>query len=309
MTSNPVSAPTKGTRERSPAYPYIGLGEALDRARQFHKIERKVAAPVHVAVKHWGYREKSSGGIQTIAALKAFGLMKDVGSGPDRKVQLSDFGLDIIQDERLDSPERDQLIKRAALLPKIHATLWSRYRNDLPSPDNLRHELKKEFKFNPNVIDDFVREYKDTISFAKLSDSDTLSPEVSVGDKQNAPYIPQVGDYVQWEPGGVMQFPEPKRVRGISPDGKYAFVDGCQTGLPVGELTHEKAPSNALNQKLPLNKLMQEFVVPLSGGSRAVFQWPAALSKEDVEDLKDSIKMLERKISRPPTPPEESHKL
>ncbi len=43
---------------------------------------------------------------------------------------------------------------------------------------------------------------------------------------------------------------------------------------------------------------MQEFVVPLSDGSRAVFQWPSALSKEDVDDLKDSLKILERKISR-----------
>jgi len=43
---------------------------------------------------------------------------------------------------------------------------------------------------------------------------------------------------------------------------------------------------------------MQEFVVPLSDGSRAVFQWPTVLRKEDVDDLKDSLKILERKISR-----------
>ena len=42
---------------------------------------------------------------------------------------------------------------------------------------------------------------------------------------------------------------------------------------------------------------MLEFVVPLSDG-KAVFQWPSTLSKEDVEDLKDSLKMMERKISR-----------
>jgi hypothetical protein len=44
--------------------------------------------------------------------------------------------------------------------------------------------------------------------------------------------------------------------------------------------------------------LMQEFVVPLSKGSKAVFQWPISLSKEDVEDLKDSLRMMERKIGR-----------
>ena len=45
-------------------------------------------------------------------------------------------------------------------------------------------------------------------------------------------------------------------------------------------------------------KDMQEFVVPLSEGSRAVFQWPTTLSQEDLDDLKDSLKILERKISR-----------
>jgi len=43
---------------------------------------------------------------------------------------------------------------------------------------------------------------------------------------------------------------------------------------------------------------MQEFVVPLSDGSKAVFQWPSSLSKEDIDDLKDSLKIVERKIAR-----------
>jgi hypothetical protein len=43
---------------------------------------------------------------------------------------------------------------------------------------------------------------------------------------------------------------------------------------------------------------MQEFVVPLSDGSRAAFQWPSSLSLEDIADLKDSLNIVERKISR-----------
>jgi hypothetical protein len=52
----------------------------------------------------------------------------------------------------------------------------------------------------------------------------------------------------------------------------------------------------------PLKTHMQEFVVPLSEGNRAVFQWPSLLSKEDIDDLKDSLKILERKISRSVSP-------
>lgn len=44
-----------------------------------------------------------------------------------------------------------------------------------------------------------------------------------------------VGDYVQWSPGGVYQFTEPRRVRAVH--GDYALVEGSDTGLPLGELT------------------------------------------------------------------------
>jgi hypothetical protein len=39
-------------------------------------------------------------------------------------------------------------------------------------------------------------------------------------------------------------------------------------------------------------------VVPLSDGNKAVFQYPSALTKEDVDDLRDSLKILERKFTR-----------
>jgi hypothetical protein len=46
---------------------------------------------------------------------------------------------------------------------------------------------------------------------------------------------------------------------------------------------------------------MQEFVVPLSDGTKAVFQWPTVLTPDDVADLQDSLKILERKILRSTT--------
>ena len=49
--------------------------------------------------------------------------------------------------------------------------------------------------------------------------------------------LPQIGSLVQWESGGQVQFTEPKRVRGLTEDGLWAFVDGSDTGLPVKELT------------------------------------------------------------------------
>jgi hypothetical protein len=101
----------------------------------------------------------------------------------------------------------------------------------------------------------------------------------------------------------VLQFKEARRVSEICSDGKHALVEGSYVGVPISELTLQKAPT-VLPQKPESftpsspNKTMQEYVLPLSAGARAVFQWPTTLSKEDVEDLKDTLKVLERKITR-----------
>lgn len=109
--------------------------------------------------------------------------------------------------------------------------------------------------------------------------------------------------------------PAPARVREITPDGKFAYVEGQHGAVSRAELIRESAPnvqqSANTNQghqaQPPLSKIyMLEYVVPLSQGAKAVFQWPSSLTKEDVDDLRDSLKIVERKISRSVDKPNES---
>jgi hypothetical protein len=292
-------------RMRSPAAPFINLETALKRAEVFHNEEVRNAASVKVAVKHWGYSEKSSGGLQTAAALISFGLLKDEGIGAKRKLQLTPNAIRILLDKRPDSAEKAALIKQAALAPKIHADLWKKWGKSLPSDDSLRYTLTAELEppFNQNNVDAFIREYKDTIAFAKLSESDKVATEdggsEGAGDEVSTV---KVGDYVQWESQGVEQFTEPKRVQGISADGTHAFVNGTSTGIPVNALIRVTPPvgtpqPEAPRIQLPLNKNMQEDVFSLSEG-RVVIQWPAPLSAASIQDLKDWLKIVERKIAR-----------
>jgi hypothetical protein len=84
-------------------------------------------------------------------------------------------------------------------------------------------------------------------------------------------------------------------------------VDGQHGAVPLRELILESAPTDPPERIQPLSKThTQEFVVPLSDGSKAVFQWPTSLSKEDVADLKDSLKIVEHKIARSEASTEES---
>ncbi len=43
---------------------------------------------------------------------------------------------------------------------------------------------------------------------------------------------------------------------------------------------------------------IQEFVVPLSDGNKAVFQWPSSLNQADADDITDSLKIVQHKILR-----------
>jgi hypothetical protein len=312
----------KRKRTRSPAYPYVNLEGALARAKSFYDKEQRNAANVSIAVKHWGFGEDSSSGAQTLAALISFGLMSDDGTGDRRTVRLTQDALRILLDTRPDSKEKADLIKKAALAPKIHKQLWEKWGAALPSDASLRHALLFgwETPFNENSVDFFIGEYKSTIDFAKVVEADKMSStEVDKGGSggEKVSYTPKVGDFVQWEHNGVLGLPEPKRIREITADGSFAFVDGQHGGLLVSELVKESEPteaqvtstSNVLQRaQFPPKTHMQEFIVPLSEGAKAIFQWPASLNQEDIDDLKDSLKILERKILRSPKPTEEAAK-
>jgi hypothetical protein len=311
-TAPKIPVPDKKTRTRSPAYPFINLETALRRASEFYQEQQHHAAPLRVAVKLWGYEAKSSGGLQTAAALVSFGLLSDEGTADQRKVKLSALAMRILLNP--EASAKEQGIKQAALTPKIHRQVWQKW-GAKPPEASLRYALLTDWepKFNPNTVDGFIREYRDTIAFAKLSESDTVFLEVEDnGDKgdPNVPYVPKIGDYVQWEHNGVLGFPEPMRIKGFAPGGEYAYVDGQNGGVLASELIRAAAPTNPHSPiqadpnvgpriQSPPKNTMQEMIVPLANGTKAVFQWPTALTKEDIEDLKDSIKMLERKITRP----------
>jgi hypothetical protein len=306
-----VVAPEAAARKkkhRSPAYPAITLAQAIKRAEEFYVGEGKNPASFNAAAAHWDYKPTSSGALLAAAALKSFGLVNELESASGRTLQLSPLGLRIVADKRPQSIEREAAIKEAALRPKIHAAIWRRWNGTLPSDAELTYRLENEWNFNTNSIAGFIRELRDTISFAKLSASDSVSGGEEDSLEEEQPPTVKVGDYIQWESQGIHQFREPKRVSGFSEDGQILFVDGSLTGIPVAQVSVEDAPANA--PKPPV-VIPPRVVTRNSGGSVAmrqdvfsvtegdvVLSWPASLSPESIEEVKDWLKIAERKIVR-----------
>lgn len=173
-------------RQRAPSFPFISLKRAVDRVRDFNVQFDRYAVMVSEAVKAWGYEPKSSGGLQTIAALKAFGLMEDAGSGEARKVKLSELALRILHDERPGARER--AIKDAALRPRLISDLWNHWGVRRLPDSACVSELTFERAFPPEAARKFLSIYDETIGFARLGEVDsapepTLQSESAEADR------------------------------------------------------------------------------------------------------------------------------
>jgi hypothetical protein len=235
-TPKPGAAQTRGT-----SYPFIDLQEAVTRARKFYDEEGKAPAAVAAAVKHWGYSDKSSGGRQTVSTLLQYGLFRFDGASDQRRIWLSKLALDILLLEQGSAAQMEAL-KTAARSPKLYADILSHYATTaIPSDASLKHFLVTQRDISTASVDAVIKHFRATMRYANLSSSDKIQDDDVKVDKK-PPKPPEVGDLVQWQPGGVLQFTEARRVRAIQDHegSKWVFVDGSDTGMPIAEVTVEQ---------------------------------------------------------------------
>ncbi len=84
-----AASASKGKKDRSPSFPFIPLGAAIDRLAAFEAKFGRHPTPADKAGLAWGIKEGSSQADQTLAALRSFGLVIYKGTGPKREVSIS----------------------------------------------------------------------------------------------------------------------------------------------------------------------------------------------------------------------------
>lgn len=195
MVDQPESSsnrPVKPSKGRSPSYPGIPLGTAVQRTERLYDVLRDRPGRVDAILSHWGYRPGSGAGLVTLAALKKFGLLADEGSGKARQARLTPWGVHLGVDRREDSAERRKVIQQAALAPKVHREIWDLYSGHLPDDDALIIQLQLERSFTPHGAKEFVDQFRKTISYAQLSASDRFGDnEGDTEDRQDATVRPE----------------------------------------------------------------------------------------------------------------------
>ena len=230
-------------KDRSPSFPFITLTKAVERtAALFEQAKRHEMRQADAATA-MGYGTKSSGVIQTLAALIAFGLAEDSGSGDARKFRVSDLGFKVLADQRPGA--RETALAVAATKPKLIAEYAETWCGGRPSDPICISELHIDRGFSEDGAKTFLRVFDDAMGYAKRGSNDKKVDTSDVVDvDQNPPVEFAVGDLVQVTVGGVDALP-PSLVRAVQEHGgqKWVFVEGSETGVLMSDVTLvEKAP-------------------------------------------------------------------
>lgn len=121
----------------------------------------------------------------------------------------------------------------------------------------------------------------------------------------------RVGDLVEVEIAGTLLTADPVRVRAMSADREWVFVEGSETGIAMENVTVVERPAAGDAPKtppvLPLEAPNPDTPQTPAGYRSETFNadegdiritWPSNLSAQSVEDMRDWLELLKRRIAR-----------
>jgi hypothetical protein len=188
-------------------FPFINLEKAIGRAKELYDADQRGREMTTAAAFGvWGYSEKSSGGFQSIAALKMYGLIRTTPG----KLALTEAGLRYFRDER--EEEQQKLLREFALKPKLLAALWKTWHTSPPADTVARSHLKAERGLTDQSSRSLLAIYKENLAFAALTGAD--KPIEDEGEKEDNSDVSDSGNIRNppIPPGGKVKIMDGERV-------------------------------------------------------------------------------------------------
>jgi len=172
-------------RERSPSFPYIDLGTAIEHLEKIYTVAKMNEVRFADTADAWGMTATSGSLMRYVAALGQFDLIDTSGSGDKKRIKVSALGRRILEDNR--PGVRENLCSEAALLPKLVRGLFlgednmPHWGKDRPSDSIAESSLKFDLGFGNDAARRFLMVYDATIKH--VVDTATASNGVdNVGD-------------------------------------------------------------------------------------------------------------------------------
>jgi hypothetical protein len=142
---------------RSPYYPAIPLGQAIDLVAKIHREDRTNAIDKEVAAKHMGYVGLTGRTLKLFGALSQFGLLEKAGKG---QVRVSKTAVSILHWS--DEQEKREALLKAGTAPALFRRIKASF--DQPSERTITSFLVKE-GFTDVAIPAVLKSYKETNRF------------------------------------------------------------------------------------------------------------------------------------------------
>jgi hypothetical protein len=244
---------------RSPAYPYVSLKRAVELAKKTFEYAKHSEADVLGLYKFWGFKGETGSSKKTLAAMRYFGLLERAHAS--KNIKLSARAKRILLDP--DATEaRSKALVEAFLSPAMYKYCWELWGNEMPHDNAVKSHLMFKKGFNHATVDGFLDDYKTSVAYSGIASSATIQSEDDPKDDEKTP---EVGDLVQWESAGQIQFAQPRKVRAIQDhDGQpWVFVEGSETGIPMTEVAViERAPNPAAGHQPLVPPSLAEVLAP-----------------------------------------------
>lgn len=141
---------------RSPNYPSLDLGTALEAVRPVFEAENRNKFSRLVLAQHMGYSGLNGRALGKIGAVRAYGLIE--GSGDD--LRLSEDAITALMAPN-GTVEREEALGRSAIAPQLFQELSQEFQG-LPSENNLRFWLIKRH-FTPDAASKAAATYLSTM--------------------------------------------------------------------------------------------------------------------------------------------------
>jgi hypothetical protein len=244
---------TAAQRDRSPAFPVVSLEAALGKLTEFEAHFKRTAARPEKIGDAWGIKTKAY--VDRIAAaLRYFGLLEYQGSGKDRGIVISEEGRKYLRAHQEET--KQEVIKKAALLPKQIAKFWGEWGPDRPAEAACMDLLIQKHGFSDSGARDFLKVYDATISYAGLSESDKIDPEQEKGTEE------EEGNAEEWTSKPVWPKP-PASPPPAPPQGKVNLMAAereLTTGLLAKEASFRLIVSGKIGVK-EIERLIQKLEI------------------------------------------------
>lgn len=251
---------------RSPSYPSMSLREAVQAVGKIERQYRSSPVDRGLAAKLIGYSSLSGPASKALAALASYGLLERAGKGEARVTPRARAILHAEYEQ-----ERQSNLLDAAAEPDLFRELQERFDGiSIPPEEGVVTYLNRR-GFNPTAVKPATKAFLETMDFLQEigatkshgvqteNQINSENPDISERDRFGGA---EVGDYIQWESQGVLQLKQPQRVRAISDDGDWLFIDGSTTGIPMNEVVVVQAgvsASSSVRQppEMPLQPIVE----------------------------------------------------